>query len=244
MGFANKHWKIKSYLANFIVTINEEMRDYFLYKKNQELIPLGIDTEYYSPNAIDIKTEKDNSKFKIITVANLVPVKGIEILIEAVYKLQNKNIQLTILGDNNNDYGKAMKTLTSKLDMNDHIHFIGKQLDVRPYIAHSDLYVIPTLDQGRKEGMPMALVEAMCMSIPVIGSNISGINYVLKNFSNLLVQAGDSHELSLKISEIMSMNSAERILMGKDLRKYCLENFTMSDFIIKHEQLYIKLLNK
>src|SRR5690606_23198162 len=49
MTWSSKHWKIKSYLADFIITINEEMKNYFPYKKQQKLIPLGLDTDYYSP---------------------------------------------------------------------------------------------------------------------------------------------------------------------------------------------------
>ena len=94
MGF-NKHWKIKSFLANFIVTINDEMKQYFPNKKAQKLIPIGIDTDYYSPDHFE---KKPSNSFKIITVANLVPVKGIEVLIHAIHQLNDSEITLDILG--------------------------------------------------------------------------------------------------------------------------------------------------
>ena len=72
------------------------------------------------------------------------------------------------------------------LGKQEQIVFLGKHKDVRPFLVNSDLYVIPTLNEGRKEGMPMALVEAMSMGIPVLGSNISGVNFVLKDFKNFL----------------------------------------------------------
>ncbi|HUH27119.1 glycosyltransferase, partial [Gelidibacter sp.] len=156
MGFNNRHWRIKSYLAHFIVTINDEMRAYFPNKKAQALIPLGIDTDYYNADAVTEPIEVDTSKLHIITVANLVPVKGIQVLIEAVHRLHDQNIKLSILGDYDNDYGHAMVALSARLGMQMQIHFLGKQLDVRPYLAVANLYVIPTLDEGRKEGMPMA----------------------------------------------------------------------------------------
>ena len=82
--------------------------------------------------------------------------------------------------------------------------FTVKNLMSDRYIAQSDMYVIPTLNQGRKEGMPMALVEAMCMGIPLLGSDITGINFVLKDFNDLLFEAGNFHELSQKISHLKS----------------------------------------
>ncbi|MBR9845529.1 MAG: glycosyltransferase family 4 protein [Algicola sp.] len=239
MGF-NKHWKIKSFLANFIVTINDEMKQYFPNKKAQKLIPIGIDTEYYSPEHFE---KKPSDAFKIITVANLVPVKGIEVLINAIHQLNDPEITLDVLGDCSNNYGQKMKQLCQTLDISNQVTFHGKKLDVRPYIAESDMYVIPTLNQGRKEGMPMALVEAMCMGIPILGSDITGINFVLKEFQTLLFEAGNSEELSQKISRLKSLSSEERQHIGERLRQYCIDNFSMKTFISDHEALYTKLMS-
>ena len=239
MGFNNKHWHIKSYMANFIVTINEEMQAYFPKKKQQALIPLGIDTTYY--NSKLFQNSKDNSKFNLITVANLVPVKGIQVLLKTLFELSDKRFNLIIIGDCNNEYGLEMKALSERLVIQDQVQFLGKKLDVRPYLASSDIYIIPTLDEGRKEGMPMALVEAMSMGVPVIGSDITGINYVLKNFKNLLFEAGNSHALMLKIKELMDMDEKSRLELGMKLRAYCELNFTMDAFVSAHEELYKKL---
>lgn len=244
MGFKSKHWKIKSWIADFIVTINDEMHNYFPNKKAQALIPLGIDTDYYSPDGFDHANSSNTSFFNVITVANLVPVKGIEILIHAIKILNDPSIRLTVLGANDNDYGQKMIALSDELDMTGQIDFIGKKLDVRPYIAESDLYVIPTLNEGRKEGMPMALVEAMSMGVPLLGSNITGINFVLKDFKNLLFEAGNSEELALQINEIKSLSRAQRMAIGTKLRDYCKDHFTMKSFIDSHEKLYKKLILK
>lgn len=238
MGF-NKHWKIKSFLANFIVTINDEMKQYFPNKKAQKLIPIGIDTDYYSPESFE---KKPSNVFRIITVANLVPVKGIEVLIHAIHKLNDSEITLDVLGDSSNAYGQDMQLLCQTLGLSDQVTFHGKKLDVRPYIAQSDMYVIPTLNQGRKEGMPMALVEAMCMGIPLLGSDITGINFVLKTFPDLLFEAGNSEELSRKINHLKALHPEERHQIGQDLRQYCMDHFSMETFISDHEALYTKLV--
>ncbi|WP_179335374.1 glycosyltransferase [Winogradskyella costae] len=243
MGFNNKHWHIKSYLADFIVTINDEMRAYFPNKKQQALIPLGIETDYYNPEAVISQTKPSDATFHIITVANLVPVKGIQVLIEALHLVGNKNIKLSVLGNYDNHYGLKMMALRDQLKMQDQVQFLGKQLDVRPYIKSADLYVIPTLDEGRKEGMPMALVEAMSMSIPVLGSNITGINYVLKDFNELLFPAGNTEALAEKIKGLIATDKKERVELGENLRGYCETHFTMDTFIAAHEALYDTILN-
>ncbi|WP_299399499.1 glycosyltransferase [uncultured Gelidibacter sp.] len=242
MGFDNKHWHIKTFLADFIVTINDEMHHYFPWKRRQSLIPLGIDTEYYNPKQFKVNNRLDDSEFHIITVANLVPVKGIEILIEAILMLNDTNIKLTVLGDNDSDYGHMMMALIEDLKIQGQIQFLGKKLDVRPFIAASDLYVIPTLNEGRKEGMPMALVEAMSMATPVLGSDISGINFVLKDFKELLFQAGNAEHLAEKIQGIQKNSVEKRQVIGEKLRVYCVSNFSIESFIKAHERLYSEIV--
>lgn len=241
MGFKSKHWKIKSYLAHFIITINDEMYRYFPNKKAQQLIPLGIDLDYYSPNHFKVN---NSGKFKVITVANLVPVKGVEVLIKAINHLNDSSVTLTIVGDYDNPYGRELIKLVNNLNLQSNVKFIGKVPDVRPYISQADLFVIPTLDEGRKEGMPMALVEAMSLSKPTIGSDVSGIKYVLKEFPELLFKPSDDIALANKIKYVKNLTSVKRNLLGVRLREYCLENFTINSFIKSHESLYQQLLLK
>ena len=90
----------------------------------------------------------------------------------------------------------------------------------------------------------MALVEAMSMGIPVLGSNISGVNFVLKDFKNLLFEASNSSQLAEKIMEIKNLSEHERNDLGNKLRQYCIEHFLYSSFIKKHEDLYVALVKK
>jgi len=239
MSWGNKHWKIRSFMAHFIVTINNEMKMYFPKKKNQKLIPLGLDVNYYSPSPF--KADKKRTSFQIVTVANLVPVKGIEVLLRAMHHIKDFEIQLKVVGDNRDPYAETLYQLTKGLGLEVQVTFLGKQPDVRPYLAEADVFVIPTLDKGRREGMPMALVEAMSMGTPVLGSNISGIKYVLKDFSNLLFEAGDYKALAIKIKELKD-NQSELINIGSELREYCIQHFSMEQFIESHESLYRSLV--
>lgn len=232
MTWGNRHWKIRSYLSDFIITINEEMRQYFPKKRNQKLIPLGLDTHYYSP--VHVLPRIKNDKLHIITVANLVPVKGIEVLIEAINLLNNPNIELTVLGDDRSDYAEALKQKIKTLGKETSIKLVGKHTDVRPFLAQSDLYVIPSM----KEGMPMALVEAMSMAVPVLGSDISGINFVLKDFPELLFPASNSEALAEKIKRFHEKSMDEKKQLGNQLRDYTIQHFSLEQFVKAHEALY------
>jgi glycosyltransferase involved in cell wall biosynthesis len=242
MTWGNRHWKIRSRMADFIITINEEMNSFFPKKKNQQLIPLGLDTAYYSRK--HFPEREKNKIFRVITVANLVPVKGIEVLIEAILSLNNPQIQLDILGDDRSDYATTLKRKVESAEATQQIRFLGKHKDVRPFLAASDLYVIPTLNEGRKEGMPMALVEAMSMEVPVLGSDISGINFVLKDFKEWLFTAQNSQQLATKIEQIFGLPETERKKIGQALGHYVREHFSLEKFITAHENLYRSLVAK
>ena len=238
MGWGNKHWKIRSALSAFIITVNTQMQSFFPNKKAQELIPFGLDTAYY--NKEGFVTTKDNTIFKLITVANLVAVKNIEMLLQAMYLIKHVPIHLDIVGDMRNDYVKKLQVLVKDLALENQVSFLGKHLDVRPLLAQADLYVIPS----KKEGMPMALVEAMAMQVPVLGSNIPGIAYVLQDFPDLLFSLSDTKALATKIEAIYNMSREDQQKMGAKLRNYCVQHFSIATFIKRHEDLYLKLVKQ
>ncbi|WP_047547848.1 glycosyltransferase [Psychroserpens sp. Hel_I_66] len=238
MGWGNKHWKIRSYLSTFIITVNAQMRSFFPNKKHQELIPFGLDTSYYNRKSFNIV--KDTGTFKLITVANLVAVKNIEYLLKALYPLKHLPIHLDIVGDMQNNYVDELKRIVKNLGLNSKVSFLGKFSDVRLLLAQSDLYIIPS----KKEGMPLALLEAMAMQLPVLGSNIPGIAYVLQEFPDLLFSLSDVNDLSTKIEEIYNLLEKDKEALGFNLREYCIKHFSIEIFIKKHEDLYLKLVKQ
>ncbi|MNY61610.1 hypothetical protein D3C86_1983040 [compost metagenome] len=82
------------------------------------------------------------------------------------------------------------------------------------------------------------------MGIPVLGSNISGINFVLKDFPELLFEASNAEGLSKKIALFFQKSEEERRATGQELRKYCVEHFSVELFIKAHEELYAKITKK
>jgi glycosyltransferase involved in cell wall biosynthesis len=240
MGWGNKSWRWRSKLSTKIITINEDMVQQFFSKMlhKVEQIPLGIDTNYFVPLEKSdkipetITIEKDD--FVVLTVANLAPVKGVEILIEAVKLLNDDKIMVLIVGDHDNAYGhELMEQYRS-----DRVHFSGKKQDVRPYLAIADVFVIPTKDEGRKEGLPIAPLEAMSSQRIVLGSDVSGIRDILKENKDLLFKANDIDELKDKLKIIMQLSNKEKLILEKKMRSYVVEYFHMDQFISKHNNLY------
>lgn len=235
MTWGNIHWKIRSFLSDYIIITNVQMKRFFPFRKKIKLIPFGVNTDFFKSDSNNF--ESIQNKFTIITVANLVPVKKIETIINALNHLKNPNIEFEIIGDNTTAYSKELIQLVIDLKLEKQIRFIGKQTDIRSFTKNASLYVI----SSKMEGMPVALLEAMSLGIPVLGSKIPGINEVLKDFSMLMFEEGNEIELAMKINQIYAMSETQRAQLGQELRSYCVEHFSIQKFVKQHEELYFKL---
>ena len=82
----------------------------------------------------------------------MVPVKGIEVLMEAFELLYKKyiNIHLFIVGDKDNEYAKGLTDNLRKLNSKNRIHFTGKVPNVIDYYSIADIFVLSTLDENRR----------------------------------------------------------------------------------------------
>ncbi|WP_242091605.1 glycosyltransferase [Aestuariivivens sediminicola] len=245
MGWGNKAWLWRSKLSTKIISVNKEIPERF-FKNNFSkvtIIPLCVDVKRFSPLEKTYKSPEGlifgEEDFIIISVANLVPVKGIEILLDAIVRLNDKTIKVLIVGDDKNEYGKEL--ISNYKDFSN-IFFLGKKLDVRPYLALADLFVIPTKDEGRKEGLPIAPMEAMSSKRIVLGSDITGIKEVLKNFPDFLFSSGDIDDLISKILKVKEMSFKERELIANRMRAHVENNLSIDRFIREHEALYKQIV--
>ena len=243
MGWGNRAWKWRSKLSTKIITINSDMRSLFFYNLKDKIIelPLGVDANYYRKQEkvfkINEELEFRPDDFVIVSVVNLIKVKGIEILITAINEINDNKINLCIVGSDTGSYSEKLKALAKN---NANIYFVGKKNDVRPYHAIADLFVIPTLYLG--EGLPIAPLEAMASGRIVIGSNVSGIKDVLKSFPNCIFEPNNIESLKEKIIEIQQLGIEEKIDLQKRMRTVVEVDFSKELFITNHEKIYLDLV--
>ena len=244
MGWGNKSWVWRSKLSSKIIAINKDMLTQFFSKMKHKVdeVPLGVDTQLFKPSPKKYTTPEGitftKDDFVIVSVANLVPVKGIEVLLKAVEEINDATIKVMIIGDASSDYGQELQQQFN----NEQIYFVGKKLDVRPYLAMADLFVIPTKDEGRKEGMPIAPLEAMASQRIVIGSKVSGITDILKQFKQCLFQPNNVSDLTKKIQSLKKLTIIEREELAKAMRTYVGNELSIGEFLKNHEDFYKKII--
>jgi glycosyltransferase involved in cell wall biosynthesis len=246
MGWGNKAWRWRSQLSHHVIAINKDMMTEFfnpMPSVKSTYLPLGLDTEAYAPQAYHQDTANKygitTADFVVISVVNMVEVKGIEILIEAVIQSQIPHIKLLLVGNDQSHYVEQLKGKYLKDHSN--IIFTGKQLEVRHHLSIANVFVIPTKNEGKREGMPMAPVEAMSMGVPVIGSKVSGITDILEGFDEWMFEASNIDKLSNLLHQAYALPDSELKAIGLQMREKVKIKYTFEAFITSREQVYESL---
>src|SRR5690554_1827388 len=253
-GGSKNAWKVRSLLANKIAVQNTDMqKEFYPRSKKTVLIPRGVVLDKFKasrsiPQIREQMMTKENERV-LICVANFVPVKGIETLINAFVSIAHQfpDWVLWLVGDDKNEYGQLLHTLVANLNFDSKIKFSGKQMNVVDYLNHAEIFVLPTLNEGRKEGSPVAMLEAMANSKVVLGSRVPGIKDQLKEFPEHLFNPKDKVDLAEKLTKLMKKDSKELKQLGLAFLRPVTENYSIEKEVERHEQLYlscVKIINK
>lgn len=171
-------------------------------------------------------------------IARLSEEKGHQYLIQAMKKvvLEFPKARLLIAGE-----GKMkvkLAELVSSLGLEQSISFLPTLKDTREVFSLIDIFVLPST----KEGLGLALMEAMAQEKAVIGSNVGGIKTLIQHGINgLLVEPADSTGLAEAILRLLK-NSQERKLLGTNARLFISKNFSQGKMAEETERVYEECL--
>ncbi|AZP04906.1 glycosyltransferase family 4 protein [Jeotgalibaca ciconiae] len=232
--------KLLSHYTDTLITINKEDFEIstkkFKAKRNQYIPGVGLDIKKIN-NTPSNKDEKRKSinvpidAFVILSVGELNKNKNHEIVIKAMSKMKNQKIHYVICGKGSLD--SYLKDLASDLKVSSKIHILGLRTDVIEILKASDLFILPSL----REGLPVSLIEAMAVGLPVIGSNIRGnIDLIKENKGGFLYKKDNMDELIYYISKIYYENELA-IRMG-EFNKSEAQNYKLESIIKKLEMVY------
>ena len=179
------------------------------------------------------------SKICIGTASRLSPEKGHSYLLHAFSKIINLGYDAygLLLGE-----GQLLQDLIQEatdLAINKRVFFPGKVKNVYPWLRHFDIFVLPSL----WEGIPLALLEAMAMGLPVIASNVGGIPEVIQtpDFGRL-VPPKDPDALADEMIKLLN-DEHLRKKIGEIGKKHVIENFSINKTVDNLDKLYKNVLN-
>jgi len=185
----------------------------------------------------DIRSQYNLEKtFNILFAGRIAQVKGIDLLIEAISKLNNTNIRLIIAGP---DFSALteLQELSKRLNLMDKVIFTGvlKRKKFCVLIKSCDVLVLPSYGG---EAFGIVLAEAMACNKPVIGSKTGGIPEIIREGeSGFLFDIGSVEQLSERINLLYQDRSLCRKL-GEKGRKIIEEYYTWENVAITYLRLW------
>lgn len=208
--------------AEFVVTISDYNRDLIVaecgekYRNKTLVIHCGVDTEVFRPRSNGARRKRIAGPLNILCVGTLHEVKGQTYLVEACRLLADHGVDFAchFVGD-----GPDRATLirrSSEAGLKDRVHFHGQRTrdEIAQLLRNADIVVAPSVPtkDGRREGIPVALMEAMASGVAVVASGISGIPELIEaGRSGLLVPPRDAFGLAQALEVLATPLLREQI---------------------------------
>lgn len=229
-----------SWMTDILITINQE--DYqrakkVLHAKRVEYIPgVGINVETFSScqvNRIIKRQEIGLSKndFVVISVGEINDNKNHSVIIKAIAELNDSDIKYIICGKGEKD--KKIEKLIGKLHLGEQVFLTGYRNDIPELLQISDLFAFPS----KREGLGLAAIEAMASGLPLITSNIHGINDYSINGVTGYKYAPNDYKGFCKGIKLIKNNPADRYSIAKNNRQFAKE-YTKKNVCTTMKKIY------
>jgi colanic acid/amylovoran biosynthesis glycosyltransferase len=162
------------------------------------VVHCGLDTTDFVPGG---NSGSADGPLRVLNVARLTGVKGQPILLEAVAELRRDghDVQVTILGDG--PERERLRQLARELEIEDAVELPGAvgQERVRDELARAHVFCAPSF----AEGVPVVLMEAMAMELPVVATRVMGVGELVEDGEHgLLVPPGRADHLAAALASL------------------------------------------
>ncbi len=171
-------------------------------------------------------------RFVLLTVAHLIPDKGVDVVIRAVRETPDR-VHLWVAGEGAER--DRLESLARELGLGQRVRFLGLRGEVEPYMQAADCLVCPSL---WAEAAGLVNIEAQACGLPVLASDVGGIpEYVLDGRTGFLFPPGGHTQLAERIRLLASDPELCRTL-GQRARAWAVEQFSAEARLEQYLDLY------
>ena len=252
-SFSNDNSKTAYFFFLFVEKFMKFFTDYFILVSEYD-IAIGLKNNilknknhiliYNGSNDLlqnNLKRKK-SKKIVISFVARFSSQKDHETLFDALSLLNDEKLDLlsiNLIGGGELIDKFIDKSISMKISRC--LNFIGETSEVNKYLVNSDLFMLIS----NYEGLPVSIIEAMSVGIPIIASDVGGVKELVKDGVNgFLIPKKDSIALSKVLANLVIGNSYDIKSMGRSSREIYEENFKVDIMAAKTENLINMILQK
>lgn len=227
--------------ADAIIGVSEKVKNVIESKINN--VPVyciynGVDTDIFSPVVgNNICREKD--EIIIISVGNLIPIKGFKYLIDGIDMIVRDNIKvkLYILGRGKDE--QDLKQQVKKLGLENIVYFVGyKPYDiVKKYMQNADIFILPSYF----EAIGCVYLEAMASGLATIGVKGQGIDEIIIDGENgMLIEPQNVISIYEKLKLLVVDNKLRNQIAKSGINTA--NNFTWKESAKSLDKVYNEIL--
>lgn len=183
--------------ANGVVLQTEKNKSYFnkIIQQKSKVIYNPVDMKGYAGAALNVKKEKI-----IVTAGRLMPQKNQKLLIKSFSKISLKYPEYKMVIYGEGPSRTELESLINELGMQEKVILPGNVSDLHDRMKLAELFIM----SSDYEGMPNALIEAMCLGLPVISTTVSGTDELVhKEKNGILVDCGNEKQLIEAMDEML-----------------------------------------
>ena len=234
--------------ASHIITVSESCRQFLLTRegipeKKLTLVQNAIDLSRYSPDC----GSREASRLAlglpagvpiVAGVGRLNPQKNFFLFVEIAKAVRRRvpDAHFILAGEGPEE--AMLRQLVQGAGMNDHITFSGYVADTRKVYLAADVLLMPSLF----EGLPMTLLEAMAMRMPVVASALDGIAEVITDGQDgFLVPDLDAALFAERVARLLEDPASARAA-GEAAALTVAERFSVERMTSQVEAIYDKFL--
>jgi len=192
-----------------------------------------------SRDAVRLSQDVDQEVTVIGIVGILEARKGHAIFLEALAALLvespllKSKIRVWFIG--NGALESSLRDQVQSQGLKDTVQFLGYRLDHLDFVNAMDIAVLPSL---RNEDSPLATIEAMALSKPVLATKVAGLmEQVVEGHTGYLIEPGNSADLSSRLKQLV-VSRKIREEFGKAGRERYLEHFSAERFVFQYMSVY------
>lgn len=206
------------------------------------ILPNGVDINCYAPGDSHIRNNIRKAVFGIESDQHLIIAmigrlweqKNPQCFVRAAISVLKKRVNASFYLIGDGEARGELEDMILRSEFSDRIRILGWRSDIPDLLKALDVMVLPS----RWEGMPLAILEAMSSSVPVVVSDIPGNHHLVRDgIEGMLFPVDDSEALSLSLVKLIE-NPALRLNISTQARLRVLSKYTLSTRIEKINSIY------
>ena len=224
--------------AAFVACISEWHRAFYRDAcpegmSRYHVVRCGVDVAAWTPKADAGREIPPNDPLRVLTVCRLVEKKGIDTLVRALAafgKSTGRAWRLTVGGDG--PERARLEALAGELGCAASVEWLGAVGNdaVRQLLGRADLFALPCREDrnGDRDGIPVALIEAMACGVPVVSGDLPAIRELIRpDDTGVLVDPSSPEPLAAEVGRLAD-DPARRARLARAARAWVEAEFSLA----------------